>query len=46
MQDSIHLTIILCSSIIKVVISQKLKFNRKNNNNNNFYNYTCFPRKQ
>jgi hypothetical protein len=33
MQDSIHLTIILSSSVIKVVISQKQKFNRKNNNN-------------
>jgi hypothetical protein len=31
MQDSSHLTIILCSSIIKIVISQKQKFNRKNN---------------
>jgi hypothetical protein len=27
-----HLTIILCSSVIKIVISQKQKFNRKNNN--------------
>jgi hypothetical protein len=26
-----HLTIILCSSVIKIVISQKQKFNRKNN---------------
>jgi pyruvate formate-lyase activating enzyme-like uncharacterized protein len=43
MQDSSHLTIILCSSVIKIVISQKQKFNRKNNNNNN--NYSCFPRK-
>jgi hypothetical protein len=32
MQDSSHLTIILCSSVIKIVISQKQKFNRKNNN--------------
>jgi hypothetical protein len=32
MQDSSHLTIILCSSIIKIVISQKQKFSRKNNN--------------
>jgi hypothetical protein len=42
MQDSSHLTIILCSSVIKIVISQKRKFNGKNNNNNN---YSCFPRK-
>jgi hypothetical protein len=34
MQDSSHLTIILCSSAIKIVISQKQKFNRKYNNNN------------
>jgi hypothetical protein len=34
MQDSIHLTIILCSSVIKVVINQKQKFNRKKKNNN------------
>jgi hypothetical protein len=33
MQDSSHLTIILCSSVIKIVISQKQKVNRKNNNN-------------
>jgi Na+/H+ antiporter NhaC len=32
MQDSSHLTIILCSSVIKIIISQKQKFNRKNNN--------------
>jgi Asp-tRNA(Asn)/Glu-tRNA(Gln) amidotransferase B subunit len=25
-----HLTIILCSSVIKIVINQKQKFNRKN----------------
>jgi hypothetical protein len=31
MQDSSHLTIILCSSVIKIVISQKQKVNRKNN---------------
>jgi hypothetical protein len=31
MQDSSHLTIILCSSEIKIVITQKQKFNRKNN---------------
>jgi hypothetical protein len=30
MQDSSHLTIILCSSVIKIVISQKQKDNRKN----------------
>jgi hypothetical protein len=35
MQDSSHLTIILCSSVIRIVISQKQKVNRKNNNNNN-----------
>jgi hypothetical protein len=29
MQDSSHLTIILYSSVIKIVISQKQKFNRK-----------------
>jgi hypothetical protein len=29
MQDSSHLTIILYSSVIKIVISQKPKFNRK-----------------
>jgi hypothetical protein len=49
MQDSSHLTIILCSSVIKIVISQKQKVNRKNNNNlkkNIFFNYClCFPRK-
>jgi hypothetical protein len=33
MQDSSHLTVILCSSVIKIVISQKQKVNRKNNNN-------------
>jgi hypothetical protein len=33
MQDSSHLTIILCSSVIKIVISQKQKVNRKNNYN-------------
>jgi hypothetical protein len=33
MQDSSHLTIILCSSVIKIVISQKQKFN------NNYYYY-------
>jgi hypothetical protein len=32
MQDSSNLTIILCSSVIKIVISQKQKVNRKNNN--------------
>jgi hypothetical protein len=32
MQDSSHLTIILCSSVIKIVIRQKQKVNRKNNN--------------
>jgi hypothetical protein len=31
MQDSSHLTIFLCSSVIKIVISQKQKGNRKNN---------------
>jgi hypothetical protein len=30
MQDSSHLTIILCSSVIQNVISQKQKVNRKN----------------
>jgi hypothetical protein len=49
MQDSSHLTIILCSSVIKIVISQKQKVNRKNNNNLKkifFLNYyLCFPRK-
>jgi hypothetical protein len=34
MQDSTHLTIILCSSVIKIVISQKQKVNRKNNKKN------------
>jgi hypothetical protein len=29
MQDSSHLTIILCSSVIIIVISQKQKVNRK-----------------
>jgi hypothetical protein len=29
MQDSSHLTIILCSSVIKILISQKHKVNRK-----------------
>jgi hypothetical protein len=33
MQDSSHLTIILCSSVIIIVISHKQKVNRKNNNN-------------
>jgi hypothetical protein len=33
MQGSSHLTIILCSSVIKIVIRQKQKVNRKNNNN-------------
>jgi hypothetical protein len=42
MPDSCQLTIILCSSVIKIVISQKQKVNRKNNNNNY---YLCFPRK-
>jgi hypothetical protein len=37
MQDTSHLTIILCSSVIKIVISQKQKVNR--NNNNNYYYY-------
>jgi hypothetical protein len=32
MQDSNHLTIILCSSVIEIVISQKQNVNRKNNN--------------
>jgi hypothetical protein len=41
MQDSSHLTIILCSSVIKIVISQKQKVNRKNY----YYYYLCFPRK-
>jgi hypothetical protein len=45
MQDSSHLTIVLCSSVIKIVISQKQKVNRKNNNNLNYYYYLCFPRK-
>jgi hypothetical protein len=40
MQDSSHFTIILCSSVIKIVIRQKQKVNRKNNNN-----YSCFLRK-
>jgi hypothetical protein len=31
MQDSSHLTITLCSSVIKIVIRQKQKVNRKNN---------------
>jgi hypothetical protein len=34
MQDSSHLTIILCSSVIKIVISQKQKVNRKNKKKN------------
>jgi hypothetical protein len=38
MQYSSHLTIILCSSVIKIVISQKQKVNRKNN----YYYYSCF----
>jgi hypothetical protein len=42
MQNSSHLTIILCSSVTKIVISQKQKFNRKNNI---YYYYLCFPRK-
>jgi hypothetical protein len=29
MRDSSHLTIILCSSVIIIVISQKQKINRK-----------------
>jgi hypothetical protein len=37
MQDSSHLTIILFSSVIKIVISQKQKFNRKNYNNNYYF---------
>jgi hypothetical protein len=37
MQDSNHLTIILCSGVIKIVISQKQKVNRKNNNNYYYY---------
>jgi hypothetical protein len=37
MQDSSHLTIILCSNVIKIVISQKQKVNRKNNNNKKKY---------
>jgi hypothetical protein len=32
MQDSSHLTIILCSSVIIMVISHKQKVNRKDNN--------------
>jgi hypothetical protein len=43
MQDSSHLPIILCSSVIKIVIRQKQKVNRKNNNNNCYY--SCFLRK-
>jgi hypothetical protein len=43
MQDSSHLTIILCSSVIKIVIRQKQKVNIKNNNNNNYH--SCFLRK-
>jgi hypothetical protein len=43
MQDSSHLTIILCSSVIKIVIRQKQKVNRNNNNNNCYY--SCFLRK-
>jgi hypothetical protein len=31
MQDSNHLTFILCSSVIIIVISQKQKVNRKKN---------------
>jgi hypothetical protein len=48
MQDSSHLTIILCSSVIKIVISQKQKVNRKNNNlkkKKNLNYYLCFLRK-
>jgi hypothetical protein len=41
MQDSSHLTIILCSSVIKIVISQKQKVNTKNNNNN-----LCFQQRE
>jgi hypothetical protein len=37
MQDSSHLSIILCSSVIKIVIRQKQKVNRKNNHNFYFY---------
>jgi hypothetical protein len=33
MQDSSHLTIILCSSVIKIVIRQKQKVNRKKKKN-------------
>jgi hypothetical protein len=40
MQDRSHLTIILCSRVIKIVISQKQKVNRKNNNNYDYY--SCF----
>jgi hypothetical protein len=32
MQDSSHLTIILCSSLIKIVIRQKQKVKKKKNN--------------
>jgi hypothetical protein len=35
MRDNSHLTIILCSSVRKIVIRQKQKVNRNNNNNNN-----------
>jgi hypothetical protein len=37
MQDSSHLIITLYSSVIKIVISQKQKFNRKNNSNKYYY---------
>jgi hypothetical protein len=40
MQDSSHLTIILCSSVIKIVISQKQKCNRKNNFDFIIYNFS------
>jgi hypothetical protein len=53
MQDSSHLTIILYSSVIKIVISQKQKFNRKIIITiikfyfyfNYFMFMLCFPRK-
>jgi hypothetical protein len=42
MQDSSHLTIVLCSSVIIIVISHKQKVNRKNNNNNNLkFKFYC-----
>jgi hypothetical protein len=43
MQDSSHLTIILCSSVVKIVISQKQKVNRKNYYYYDYY--LCFTRK-